>query len=449
MTLVIINVGLMMLSEPFARFLSDRGIHYAWVIAAVTFAVMLSTAAAVGMPGVLIRPLQTEFGWSLSSISGPLALRLILFGAMAPFSAALMLRYGVRRVVLTALALIVAGLGGAILALQSIWELWALWGGVVGFGTGLTALVLGATIANRWFTARRGLVLGILTASSATGQLAFLPLTAWLAEAYGWRVALAPAIISCTIAAALVLLFLRDRPGELGLRPFGELPEASPTTARVPAHAGSGVSVIGAAFEALRSASRSPMFWVLFGTFFVCGLSTNGLIQTHFLPFCADFGVAEVQAASMLAMMGAFDFIGTVGSGWLSDRFDGRKLLFWYYGLRGLSLLYLPYSSFTFYGLSVFALFYGLDWIATVPPTVRLAGATFGRERAPMVFGWIFTAHQLGAAVAAFGAGWSRDTLASYLPAFVVAGAACLLAAVACVTVRRPATAQAAVAVPY
>jgi sugar phosphate permease len=360
-----------------------------------------------------------------------------------------MLRYGVRRVVLTALALIVAGLGGAILALQSIWELWALWGGVVGFGTGLTALVLGATIANRWFTARRGLVLGILTASSATGQLAFLPLTAWLAEAYGWRVALAPAIISCTIAAALVLLFLRDRPGELGLRPFGELPEASPTTARVPAHAGSGVSVIGAAFEALRSASRSPMFWVLFGTFFVCGLSTNGLIQTHFLPFCADFGVAEVQAASMLAMMGAFDFIGTVGSGWLSDRFDGRKLLFWYYGLRGLSLLYLPYSSFTFYGLSVFALFYGLDWIATVPPTVRLAGATFGRERAPMVFGWIFTAHQLGAAVAAFGAGWSRDTLASYLPAFVVAGAACLLAAVACVTVRRPATAQAAVAVPH
>jgi sugar phosphate permease len=449
MTIVIINVGLMMLSEPFARFLSDRGIHYAWVIAAVTFAVMLSTAAAVGMPGVLIRPLQTEFGWSLSSISGPLALRLILFGAMAPFSAALMLRYGVRRVVLTALALIVAGLGGAILALQSIWELWALWGGVVGFGTGLTALVLGATIANRWFTARRGLVLGILTASSATGQLAFLPLTAWLAEAYGWRVALAPAIISCTIAAALVLLFLRDRPGELGLRPFGELPEASPTTARVPAHAGSGVSVIGAAFEALRSASRSPMFWVLFGTFFVCGLSTNGLIQTHFLPFCADFGVAEVQAASMLAMMGAFDFIGTVGSGWLSDRFDGRKLLFWYYGLRGLSLLYLPYSSFTFYGLSVFALFYGLDWIATVPPTVRLAGATFGRERAPMVFGWIFTAHQLGAAVAAFGAGWSRDTLASYLPAFVVAGAACLLAAVACVTVRRPATAQAAVAVPH
>ena len=436
-----------MLSEPLARFLAKRGIHYAWVVAAVTFAVMLSTAAAVGMPGVLIRPLQTEYGWSLSSISGPLALRLILFGAMAPFAAAFMLRYSVRAVVLTALGLIVAGLGGAILALHSLWQLWALWGGVVGLGTGLTALVLGATISSRWFSTRRGLVLGILTASSATGQLAFLPLTAWLAETYGWRVALAPALVSCSIAALLALLFLRDRPADLGLRPYGEAPGAMLEAA--PAVTGSVVSAIGSAFATLRMASRSGMFWVLFGTFFVCGLSTNGLIQTHFLPFCSDFGVPEVQAASMLAMMGAFDLIGTISSGWLSDRIDGRKLLFWYYGLRGLSLLYLPYSSFTFYGLSVFALFYGLDWIATVPPTVRLAGATFGREQAPMVFGWIFTAHQLGAAVAAFGAGWSRDALASYLPAFVFAGSACLVAAAACMIVRRPATVQAAVLVPH
>ncbi|MFT8243362.1 MFS transporter [Roseomonas sp. BN140053] len=422
-----------MLAEPLARFLARRGIHYGWAVVAVTFLVMLSTASAVGMPGVLIRPLGEEFGWSISSISGPLALRLFLFGAMAPFAAAFMVRYGLRRVILCALGLILAGLGTAVLGMGELWQLWALWGLVLGFGTGLTAIVLGATVAGRWFSARRGLVVGLLTASSATGQLAFLPLAAWLAEHHGWRVALLPALGSCAVAAVLVLLFLRDRPADLGLRPFGEAPDAPIVAA--PAATGSPVA---AAFAALRDAAQLRIFWVLFGTFFICGLSTSGLVQTHFLPFCSDFGVAEVQAASLLAMMGAFDFIGTIGSGWLSDRYDARKLLFWYYGLRGLSLLYLPFSDFSFYGLAIFAVFYGLDWIATVPPTVRLAGAAFGRERAPMVFGWIFTGHQIGAAVAAFGAGWSRDELLTYLPAFLGAGAACLVAAVACLLVRRP-----------
>lgn len=426
-----------MLAASLSSYLARRGVHYSWVVAAVAFLVMLSTAASVGMPGVLMKPLTAEFGWSISTISGPLALRLALFGAMGPFAAALMARYGLRGIILTALTLIVGGLGIASLVMKQVWELWLLWGGVVGIGTGMTALVLGATVASRWFVARRGLVVGLLTASSATGQLVFLPLAAWLADNYGWRVALLPALGACVIAAVLVLLFMRNRPSDLGLRAYGE------AEGTVVAHQPMTGSPIAMAFGALIEGARTRVFWVLAGSFFICGLSTNGLIQTHFIPFCADFGVTEVQAASVLAVMGIFDFLGTVGSGWLSDRYDTRKLLFWYYGLRGVSLLYLPMSSFSFYGLSLFAVFYGLDWVATVPPTVRLTGQAFGRERAPLIFGWVFMAHQLGAATAAFGAGLSRDALASYLPAFLVAGAACMIAAVASLSVKRPVAAVA------
>lgn len=420
-----------MLALPLSRLLRRAGVHYAWVVAAVTFVVMLATAAAMGMPGVLIGPLGQEYGWSVGTISGPLALRLVLFGLMAPFSAALMLRYGVRAVVLAALALIVAGLALTALLLGHVWQLWALWGVVVGLGTGMTAMVLGATVASRWFVRRRGLVMGLLTASNATGQLAFLPLAASLAERWGWRWALVPACLACAVAGVLALLLLRDRPEAMGLRAYGEAADAPPP----PAPPSRPVRM---ALATLREAARERVFWVLFGTFFICGLSTNGLIQTHFIPFCGDFGVGEVRAASALAMMGMFDLVGTVASGWLSDRVDGRRLLFWYYGLRGLSLLYLPSSGFTLAGMALFAAFYGLDWIATVPPTVRLAAQAFGRERAPVVFGWVFAGHQLGAATAAFGAGWSRDALGTYLPAFYGAGAACLLAAGAVMLARGP-----------
>ncbi len=428
-----------MLALPLSRLLQRAGVHYAWVVAGVTFVVMLATAAAMGMPGVLIGPLGHEYGWSVGTISGPLALRLLLFGLMAPFSAALMLRYGVRAVVLTALVLIVGGLGLTALLLGQVWQLWALWGVVVGLGTGMTAMVLGATVASRWFVQRRGLVMGLLTASNATGQLAFLPLAATIAERWGWRMALMPAVGACAFAGLLALLLLRDRPESLGLRAYGEAADAPPPP---PPSA----APVRLALSTLREAAGVRMFWVLFGTFFICGLSTNGLIQTHFIPFCGDFGVGEVQAASTLAAMGIFDMFGTVASGWLSDRVDGRKLLFWYYGLRGLSLLYLPSSGFTLAGMAVFAAFYGLDWIATVPPTVRLAAQSFGRERAPLVFGWVFTGHQLGAATAAFGAGWSRDSLGSYLPAFYGAGLACLLAAGAVMLARGPGRRAAVVA---
>ncbi len=427
-----------MFAEKLSARLSRSGIHYAWVIAAVAFVVMLSTAAALGIPSVMLQPLGKEFGWNPDMVSSALALRFVLFGLMAPFSALLMERFGLQRVVCTALALIACAMGLS-LAVTEFWQLVALWGVMLGIGTGMTALVLGALVATRWFTARRGLVIGLLTASSATGQLLFLPLAAWLVDNFGWRAAIAPVVVTSGIACALVLMFLRNRPSDLGLLPFGE---HAPNT---PVGSAAGVSAVAPAlkmniftpFIVFRDAARIPTFWVLAGTFFICGLSTNGLIQTHFISLCGDYGLAALPAASVLAMIGFFDFIGTVGSGWLSDRFDTRKLLFWYYGLRGLSLFWLPHSTFTLYGLSFFAIFYGLDWIATVPPTVKLAGAAFGRERAPLVFGWIFASHQVGAAVAAYGAGLSRTVLLSYTPALYTAGAACVIAAVSVMFIKR------------
>lgn len=422
-------------STVLARLLARSGIHYGWVVAAVTFLTMLVTAGAVGAPGVLILPLQREFGWDNATISAALSLRLMLFGLMAPFAAALIARFGPRRIMLCALCLIAAGfllsLGMGAVWTGAVWQLVLLWGVVIGFGTGLTALVLGASVATRWFTGRRGLVVGLLTAALATGQLAVLPLIAWLTEHVGWRAALLLVVGLLALAALTVLALMRDRPEDLGLAPYGGAEEA--------ARVRPGPQAPPSPLLALREAARSRVFWVLFATFFVCGASTNGLIQTHFVPLCADYGLGPVQAASVLAAMGLFDFVGTVASGWLSDRYDNRWLLFWYYFLRGLSLLFLPFSDFSFYGLSLFALFYGLDWVATVPPTVKLSATTFGRERAGLVFGWIFAGHQLGAAAVAFGAGYSRTALASYLPAFFAAGALCLVAAALVLTLSGPA----------
>jgi predicted MFS family arabinose efflux permease len=424
-----------LLSHLLAPALAKRGIHYGWAVVAVTFLTMLATSAAMGMPGVLLLPLRTEFGWDTGQISGALALRLLLFGLVGPFAAALMQRYGLRATVGVALAMIVAGLALAT-RMTTLWQLWLSWGLLVGLATGMTAIVLGATVANRWFTNRRGLVMGLLSASSATGQLLFLPVAAWLSDHMGWRMAMMPAGVACALCLVLVLLVVRDHPGELGLPAFGETAVVSPPARKA------GGNVVRMSFNILAEAAGHRTFWILFGTFFICGLSTNGLVQNHFIPLCHDFGMDAVAASGVLALMGACDFFGTIGSGWLSDRFDNRWLLFWYYGLRGMSLLILPYSTFSIYGLSLFAVFYGLDWIATVPPTVKLTSQAFGREKAPLVFGWIFTAHQLGAATAALGAGVSRDALASYLPAFIAAGLACLLAALAALAVQRRAAGE-------
>lgn len=421
-----------MMSSWISTRLAARDIHYGWVMVAVTFLTSLISSASVGAPGVFILPLEKEFGWSTTQISSALSIRLLLFGLMAPFAAAMMARFGLRNVVVSALSIIMAGLVASLTMTQA-WHLIALWGFVVGFGTGMTAMVLGATVATRWFVARRGLVVGILSASVATGQLIFLPILAYLTDAFGWRMAMGLMCVMLAFAAMAVLLLMRDRPSDLGLRPFGDDGTAPAPTAPPAA------SIVATALATLRDAARTRVFWILFGTFFICGASTNGLVQTHLIPMCADFGIPATTSATLLAAMGIFDFIGTILSGWLSDRYDNRWLLFWYYGLRGLSLLFLPFTDFSFYGLSVFAMFYGLDWIATVPPTVRLTAQRFGPERANLVFGWIFAGHQLGAGVAAFGAGLSRTIYATYLPAFFVAGALCIFAALITLAISRPA----------
>ena len=421
-----------MAASGFAAALARHNIHYGWVVVAATFLTMLVTAGAMGAPGVLIVPLEHEFGWDNAQISAAVAVRILLFGLFGPFAAAFLNRFGVRRVVVCAMMLIAAGFLAS-LPMTRVWQLVLLWGVVIGFGTGLTAIVLAATVATRWFTQRRGLVVGLLSASSATGQLVFLPLIAELTERFGWRAAIV--FVCCLLGCAglVAAALMRDRPSDLNLPPYGET-----VVAQRPAADSGLASLLLLPLAVLRDAARVPLFWALFATFFVCGASTNGLIQTHFITLCSDYGLTAVTAASVLAVIGVFDFVGTIGSGWLFDRFDNRWLLFWYYGLRGLSLLYLPFTDFTFYGLSLFAVFYGLDWIATVPPTVKLTADRFGRDRAPIVFGWVFAGHQIGAAAAAFGAGFSRTAFASYLPAFFVSGALCIFAAGIALTIAKP-----------
>ncbi len=360
------------LSNRLAAALGARGVFYGWAVAGSTFLVMLANAGAMGAPGVFIRPLQQEFGWSAADISSAFAIRLALFGLIAPFAAAFINRFGVRPVVVAAIAMVSGGVLASLFMTQ-LWQLVALWGVLIGLGTGMVALVLGATVAARWFHHRRGLVVGMLTASTATGQLVFLPLLAKLTQDYGWRAALIFVVFMLLLAGVVALLLLRDRPSDVGLAPYGARALDPP-----PAQSLAFGPMLASPLRALYEARASRTFWVLFATFFVCGLSTNGLIQTHWISLCGDYGVAPVAAAGALAAIGVFDFIGTILSGWLSDRYDNRWLLFVYYGLRGLSLIALPFTDFSVVGLSAFAVFYGLDWVATVPPTVRLTVERFG-----------------------------------------------------------------------
>jgi MFS family permease len=395
--------------------------HYAWLIVVVTFVTLITTAGFRATPGVLIVPLQTEFGWSRATISIAISIGLLLFGLTAPFSAALMERFGVRRVMLVALATISLGAGLTTL-MDAPWQLDLLWGVVVGGATGAVSVPLAATVANRWFWDRRGLVTGILTASNASGQMVFLPVLALLVTDYGWR--WAPWLVvgvALLVVSPVVALVVRDRPQSIGLEPYGA-PEPVPVGPRSP-------RPFRPAIDGLLLGVRSRTFWLLCASFFVCGLSTNGLIGTHLIPAAVDHGMTAVAGASLLALMGVFDIIGTTVSGWLTDRLDPRRLLAWYYALRGLAVISLPYAFGSTAALVAFAVFYGLDWVATVPPTVALAADRFGRERVGVVFGWIFAAHQLGAAFAAWAAGASRTWLGSYTVAFVSAGALCLVAA--------------------
>ncbi|AOB27497.1 MFS transporter [Bordetella bronchiseptica] len=406
------------------------GQKYAFVVVAVIFFSLLVSAGLRSTPSVLIVPLEQAFGWSRSTISLAAAIGIFLYGLAGPFAAAAMEHFGLRRVLIGALLLMAASSAASAFMTES-WHLLLTWGVFSGIGSGAVAVVLGATIVNRWFTTRRGLMMGLLTASTATGNLLFLPVLAALAASGDWTRVVWAVAIGAALMAPLAWWLVPDRPADVGLRPYGSAPDA-PEPSVAPR-----TGLLAATFGALRRAARTRTFWYLFATFFVCGFTTNGLVGTHLIALCGDHGIAEVQAAGLLALMGIFDLVGTTASGWLTDRYDPRRLLFVYYGLRGLSLMYLPYSDFSFYSLSLFAIFFGLDWIATVPPTLRLTTEAFGDRDAPIVFGWIVAGHQLGAASAAWMGGFVRETTGSYLMAFVLAGGTGLIAAIIALMINR------------
>ncbi len=418
--------------------IGGRGLHYAWVVAGVTFVTLLAAGGIRSSPGILVVPLETEFGWSRATISLAIGINIFLYGLSGPFAAALMERFGLRRTMLAGLGAIGVGVL-ATPTMQQPWQLVLLWGVIVGAGTGMIANVLAATVAVRWFAARRGLVVGVLTAAAAGGQLVFLPVLAAIAVSYGWRwMALTLAVVALGLVP-LVALLMRNRPQDVGLARYGEVPESAKRESMPVA-----LNPVTAAFRALGMGLRSRNFWLIGGAFYICGASTNGLIGTHLIPACIDHGIPEVTGASLLAGMALFNFLGGVGSGWLSDRVDARILLLVYYGLRGLSLIYLPFAFVSFYGLSLFAVFYGLDWIATVPPTIRLTANTFGAEKTGMMYGWITAIHQLGGASAALVGGILRVDLGTYLEAFMLSGLLCLIAAVMVMFIAvKPAVARA------
>ncbi len=415
--------------------------HYGWLAAAVVFLVLLAAAGTRATPSVLMVPLEHELGWSRATISLAISVNIALYGLTGPFAAAAMQRFGVRPTILTALTVMGAGVALSSL-MTATWQMVLIWGVMVGGATGVAALTLSATFVTRWFSARRGLVMGLLTASSATGQLVFLPMLAAIAQRHGWRPVVLVVALAVALAVPLVAFLLPERPADLRLRPYGE-PADAPVAPEGPKQ-----NPLAVAFGTLFTAARTRDFWLLFFSFFICGASTNGYVGTHLIAMCSDYGMSEVQGASLLAAMGVFDLVGTTLSGWLSDRYDSRVLLFWYYGLRGLSLIYLPHAfGIDFFGLPLFAVFYGLDWIATVPPTVRLATDVYGKAAAPVVFGWIVAGHQLGAAFAALGAGLLRASLGTYTLASMISGGLCIVGAVIVLRIKRGAPrAQAAAA---
>ena len=413
-------------------------LHYAWVIAAVTFVVLLMTAGIRATPGILIVPLEQEFGWNRAVISLAVAINIALFGLIGPFAASVMDRFGLRRIVLAAIALLVVAVALST-RMHAQWQLMLLWGLLVGTGTGVTSMVLAAVVATRWFDERRGLVLGALSAANATGQLVFLPALAKITESSGWRSATLVVAAAGAATFVAVLLFMRDRPEDIGLLPYGAVRLKADTGTWHGADALPAPPRPLAPIEALRHAMESRAFWILAGTFFVCGASTNGLIGTHLIAACHDAGIPEMRAAQLLAVMGIFDILGTTASGWLTDRFSSRHLLFGYYTVRGISLLFLPFtlSAGGADSLGLFAVFYGLDWVATVPPTVRLTGESFGRENTGVIYGWIGASHQLGASMAAFGAGAIRTFSGDYATAFYISGFLCVLAGTSFLTLGR------------
>ncbi|MFF2843576.1 MFS transporter [Paenarthrobacter sp. NPDC057981] len=434
-----------------------RRVHPAWVVAAVAFLALVGAAGFRAAPGVLMVPLQQEFGWSTTVLSLAVSINLVLFGLTAPFAAALMERFGIRKV--TALALCMIGLGSALTVLvNQSWQILLTWGVLIGLGTGSMALVFAATIANTWFAKSRGLVIGILTAGSAAGQLVFLPFIAALAQNPGWRGASLLIAAGALAVVPLVLRWLRNSPADVGVLPYGaQEPEVQVADAGATAAAAGNPDVVVPkdsanaavrALQVLKRAAKVRTFWALAAGFAICGATTNGLIGTHFIPSAHDHGMPETTAAGLLAVVGIFDIVGTIASGWLTDRFNPKVLLAVYYQFRGIGLLVLPLllGSSVEPSMIIFVVVYGLDWVATVPPTAAICRSVFGADGS-VVFGWVFAAHQLGAAAAALAAGFIRDATGHYNYAWLGAAAMCTVAAVISATIRKDAAKKEPVAV--
>ncbi|MGH3089228.1 MAG: MFS transporter [Rubrobacteraceae bacterium] len=406
-------------------------LYYGWIVVWVVFAALLASAGVRAAPTVLVNPLETELGWTRATISFAVSIGLLLYGFSGPVAGWMMDRFGPKLLTLAGISLIgLSTLAGATVA--ELWQLNLFWGVLSGIGTGVVAPVLGATVANRWFVERRGLVLGIFGAAASAGQLISVPALMWLVVEVGWRWGVVALAVVVLLVFVPVLVFMRDDPKDLGLRAYGEKREDAPDENPEPGTAVAEQREGGVMARAL----RSPVFWLLSGSFFICGATSNGIIGVHFVPHSIDHGIPEVTAASVLALMGAMNFVGTIASGWLTDRYDPRKLLAVYYSGRGLSLFLLPHVTH-FEGLAVFAIFFGLDYIATVPPTVALVADRFGRAHVGAVFGWVFCAHQIGAASASYLGGVARDALGDYTLAFLTAGVLAAIAALMVLGVRR------------
>ena len=413
--------------SAFARFCSGR-VHYAWIVLAVMFTATLAGVGVRAAPGVMIVPLQQAFGWDVGTISAAISINIILMGVTGPFLTGFMEVFGLKRTVLLCMMVLAAGTGLSIF-MTAPWQLFVTWGLMVGIGSGAGAVGITAAVANRWFAERNGLAMGLLFSAAAAGQLVFLPVLALLAEQFGWQAVALAVTLAIAVMVPVVALLLPESPADIGIAPYG-----SAAVLRPPPRVGNPFSI---ALSALAGASRSLDFWLLSLSFAVCGFSTNGLINTHLIAYCADRGISAVNGAWVLVAVGVFSLIGSAGSGWLCDRYNPRILLFWYYSLRGLSLIAVPFTQFDAMSLSLFAIFYGLDWVATGPATFALTNEVFGRKNTPVIIAWIFAAHQIGGALAAFGAGAVRGATGDYFLAFVTSGIACLLASLLALRVTR------------
>jgi len=410
-----------------ARLTSGR-VHYAWIVLVVMFTATLAGVGVRAAPGVMIVPLERAFGWDVSTISAAISINIILMGVTGPFVTGFMEVVGLKRTILLCLTLLTAGTGLSIFMTEP-WQLFLTWGLMVGVGSGAGAVGITAAVANRWFVERTGLAMGLLFSAAAAGQLVFLPVLALLAERFGWQAAAFAVTVAIAAVVPVVALLLPESPAQIGIGPYG-----SAAVQRASPLAGNPFSI---ALSALLRAAHSPDFWLLTLSFGVCGFSTNGLINTHLIAYCSDRGISEVNGAWVLVAVGVFSLIGSAGSGWLCDRYNPRVLLFWYYSLRGLSLIAVPFTRFDAVSLSLFSIFYGLDWVATGPATFALTNEVFGRKDTPVVIAWIFAGHQVGGALAAFGAGAVRSATGDYFLAFVTSGLACLLASLLVLRITR------------